>query len=231
MLRALASIGESAAVLAHEIKNPITAVNTALRAVARQLGEDDQAVLQELSMRMKHLEHLMTRTLSFARPLDLHRSDCDLTEPVRSAVASLRPRILQAGVDVELRLSEDCPSIDADSALLQDVISNLVRNALEALGGNRGEAGRIRLSLEPGVADGVQLVVEDSGPGIAESMRSTLFQPFVTSKENGTGLGLAVCRKIVEEHGGHLTAASSEELGGAAFQLRLPLRFADPAPA
>ena len=222
MLRALASIGESAAVLAHEIKNPITAVNTALRAVARQLGEDDQAVLHELSTRMKHLEHLMTRTLSFARPLDLQCSACDLAEPVRSAIATLRTRLAEDDVEVELRLTEGCPLADADSALLQDLVSNLLRNALEAFEAEAEGAKHIRVTVEAGDASDVQLMVEDSGPGIAESMRSTLFQPFVTSKEQGTGLGLAVCRKIAEEHGGHLTATASEDLGGAAFQLRLP---------
>ncbi|HVS09907.1 MAG TPA: PAS domain S-box protein [Planctomycetota bacterium] len=216
MLRALATIGESAAVLAHEIKNPITAVNVALRAVAGQLGEDHKAVLEDLVGRMQRLEHLMRRTLSFSRPIELRPTRMEACALLAQVVGHMRSDIVKAGADVAVE-SEDPCELEADRQLLEEVLSNLLRNALEA---SAGRACKVRLAAVQAESE-VAIRVHDDGPGIPEDVRANLFKPFVTSKRRGTGLGLAFCKKVVEEHGGKIRADKGP-LGGALFEIRLP---------
>ncbi len=215
MLRALATIGENAAMLAHEIKNPITAVNVALRAVAKQLGEDDRSVLEDLVTRMKRLEALMRRTLSFTKPLDLRISNFEARELVDAAVKSQRPDVVKRGAELKVDV-EDGLQLRADRQLLDEVLTNLIRNSLEACSARPALAVTARRA-----GDGTLFVVEDNGPGIPESLRPNLFKPFSTTKTKGTGLGLAFCRKVVEEHGGTIEAKASP-LGGARFEVRIP---------
>ena len=214
MLRALATIGESAALMAHEIKNPITAVNVALRAVADALGEDQRAVLEDLVVRMKNLEGIMRRTLSFARPLELKLADCDAGEIYAATTASLRDAIARAGARVETAI-EGTVRFRADRQLLGEVIANLVSNAIES------RDLPVRVVLGASARGGtVSLRVEDDGPGVPEDRREAIFKPFFTTKGTGTGLGLAICRKIVEEHGGSIVVESASS-GGARFLIRL----------
>ncbi len=225
MLRALATIGESASILAHEIKNPITAVNLALKAVAERLGEDHQEVLADLVQRLQKLERTMRRTLSFARPLELSRRPIVPRGLLESTARNLRPELERAGVALEIRAEAGLPAIDGDHQLLEEVLTNLVRNAREAL----GSGGHIRLSAASKGQHDVELAVEDDGPGIPESVRANLFKPFHTTKAEGTGIGLALCKKIVVEHGGEITAGRSAG-GGARFAIRLPSDAPDKQP-
>lgn len=218
MQDALAAIGESASVLAHEIKNPLTAVNLALRAVADKLGEDQKVVLEDLAERLRKLERTMRRTLSFARPLELEPEACDLAAMARDVLQLLAPELADARIAHELVLGERLPPVQADRGLIEEVLTNLVRNAREALG-SRG--GRVRVSVlrESGQ---VLVRVEDDGEGIVPSVKAEIFKPFVTSKKSGTGLGLAIARKVVREHGGEIGVGDSN-LGGACFWFRLPV--------
>jgi PAS domain S-box-containing protein len=218
MLRALATVGESAAMLAHEIKNPITAVNLALRAVAEQLGEDHQQVLQDLVSRMQRLEQLMRRTLTFTKPLELRMATIDGADLVAKVVAQVRAQATKLAVRVETKQPKERVFFEGDRQLLEEVLTNLVRNAIEA----QQEGGRIEISLDR-KGDRVRYVVDDAGPGIPDSVRATLFQPFVTTKTEGTGLGLPFSKKVIEQHGGTI-AATSSPLGGARFTIELPIQ-------
>jgi two-component system, LuxR family, sensor kinase FixL len=217
MQDALAQIGESASLLAHEIKNPITAINFALRAVADKLGEDQRSVLEDLTLRLTKLERTMRRTLSFARPLKLERESCDVGELLSDVVSLLGPELQSGGVRLELECAPDLPCIQADRGLLEEVILNLVRNAHEAL----AKGGRVRVCAAREGRTFLEISVDDDGPGIAPAVRASLFKPFVTSKLGGTGLGLAIARKIVREHGGEIGVREGV-LGGACFWIRLP---------
>ena len=218
ILRALAEIGESASLLAHEIKNPITSINLALRAVANRLGEDERSLLDDLLARLRKLEATLRRTLSFAKPLDLCPETCAVLPLLIDPVEQLRPEAEARRIDLTLDVARDCGSVAVDAGLIGGLVGNLLRNALDAV----PDGGRVRVRAERSARRGVLVRVEDDGPGIAESVRETLFQPFVTTKANGTGLGLPLARKVAEQHGGSLAVGRSADLGGACFELELP---------
>ena len=217
MLRGLATIGEQAAMLAHEIKNPIAAVNVALRAVAHVLGEDHRAVLGDLVARMQRIESLMRRTLTFARPLELKLARTECKDLFEQTLRQLRSEIVKRGARVSWQVSDGCSTFSGDRQLLEEVLTNLLTNALEAI----GPGGQVALKAHSRPQSEIMLSVDDDGPGIPPSLRTTLFKPFATTKATGTGLGLAFSRKVIEDHGGTLEVRKSE-LGGARFEIRLP---------
>lgn len=222
MLRGLAEIGESASVLVHEIKNPITGIKAALAAVAKSLGEDDREVLDDLLGRLQKLERIMRRTLSFTKPVTLQRTTLDLVPWMDSVLATLGPVIDTSPAEVRFDRPATDLRLDADGGLLEEVVSNLIANSLEALE-ETGRGRTVVVRLRSDDEGGATITVEDDGPGVPESLRAVLFKPFYTTKTRGTGLGLAFCRKVVEEHGGAIAVGESE-LGGACFTLRLPRR-------
>ncbi len=217
MLKALATIGESAAVLAHEIKNPITAVNLALRAVADQLGEGQAEILEDLASRMQKLEKLMRRTLAFTKPLELQLAKCDPESLMQDSLQALLPEIESRQIRVDVSIGKNCPEVEVDANLIEEVFTNLMRNAIDAL----EDKGRIRMSAIQERSGGVRFRFEDNGPGLTESSEDSLFRPFFTTKAEGTGLGLAICRKVIEEHGGTIGTGKGN-LSGACFEIWLP---------
>ena len=216
MMAALAALGEQASVLAHEIKNPITSIHLALRAVADKLGEGQAEVLEELIERMRKLEGKLRRTLSFARPIDLDAKPTPILPLVLGPVDTLRDEAEDRSVDLRFDVDANLGSISVDAGRIEDVITNLVRNALDVL----PEGGTIAVSARA-EGNGVSIRVEDDGPGLPDMPAEELFKPFVTTKEKGTGIGLALARKVAQAHGGSLDAGPSQ-LGGACFELRLP---------
>ena len=151
-----------------------------------------------------------------ARPLDVHLEAVEPRRLFEEAAALLRPHVEQAELGLEIEVEESCPRIAGDPALLEQVLSNLILNAIEAA----ESPGRIVLRASAAGARRVAIQVDDDGPGIPSQLRDDLFKPFVTGRSGGTGLGLALCRKIVEAHGGTVEVGQSD-LGGARFVIRL----------
>lgn len=212
--------------LAHELKNPLTPILSAMDVIrrARQLGRADfdailaeqaAAVVEEV-MRLKELADAFAR---FARLPEQKREALVPTELVDHAVALYASG---DGVVVERDYDGAPATIDADRTQLLTVLTNLVKNAAEAMAENPPEREkRLRVSVKDTDA-GVVIAVDDAGPGIAADVRERLFTPYVTTKgSRGTGLGLALSHRIVAEHGGTIEASTST-LGGARFELRLP---------
>ncbi len=229
----LASVGKLAGGVAHEVNNPtgvILARSSYLVGAADDEGFDPD-VIEDLEVIVQQAERIRTITgdlLSFARRSTTERAPVDLGEVCELTRNLLRHAIARAGVQVQLRVSRGISTMGRRDGLEQ-VVFNLVKNAVEATPAE----GRILLSagLAPDDASLVELLVDDSGPGVPEDDRQRVFDPFFTTKPvgKGTGLGLSVVYGIVEEHRGTLQLMDSP-LGGARFRVLLPVADPDEAP-
>jgi PAS domain S-box-containing protein len=197
VMRSLARLGEEAAILSHELRSPVSSLELALKAVARQLGENERMILDDLSARMRRLEGLMRRSLTFSRPLDLETEPTSIAQSFGMALERESTALQNCGVRASVHVESETPELRADPRALDDLLSNLIRNAAEA----QPDGGTIRLDARPLGPGQVELCVEDEGPGVPPSDREDVFRVFRTSKPDGTGLGLALVRKIAEEHG------------------------------
>jgi signal transduction histidine kinase len=214
----LAAIGETAARIAHDIRNPVTAARSLAQQLARDptspFAEEHALILEEL----ERVERQVTALLRFARRDDFRFEAVDLGELVRSTVEQLRPRLDGAGVAAALDLRPGVVA-RADAEKLRQVIVNLVENAIDALAG--APAGRrLALAVRNGRA-AATLAVSDNGPGVPPEALAHLFEPFFSLKPHGTGLGLAIAKRTIDVHGGRIAAERTET--GMTFAIELPL--------
>lgn len=221
VLRSLALLGEQASVLSHEIRTPIGALRQALRAVADKLGIEDRVLVEELVANIARIERLLGETLSFARPVDLSLSSVGVGALISDAVDQARRLPLLRDLEVAVECPEELPPIACDAQLCAEVLINLIRNAAEALRDvGKGASGHIGVAASAHEG-GVTLDVTDDGPGVGPDHREEIFEPFHSSKDGGTGIGLAFCRKIIEAHGGSIELVDRSE-PGACFRVLLP---------
>jgi two-component system, NtrC family, sensor histidine kinase HydH len=220
MMRAeqLAAVGQLAAGMAHEVRNPLTSIKLLVGAARRRgngqaLSPEDLLVIHE---EVERLEAKVQTLLDFARPPESRRRLCDLREIVNRTIALLQARARDQNVQIECLVPAELVEVYADPDQLSSVLVNLYFNALDAMAA--GGLLRVELRLE----GGVQLTVSDTGLGISPDVAGRLFTPFVSSKTTGTGLGLSVSRRVVEDHGGALTGANRTDGPGACFTISLP---------
>lgn len=228
MLRAeqLAAVGQLAASVAHEVRNPLTAVKMLVSLANRPgkpqpLSPEDLAVIHR---EVERLERTVQNFLGFARLPSPQRQRCDVRGVVEQALGLIRARARQQKVEVVYQGPDEPAWGLADPEQLRTVIVNLALNALDAM--PRG--GRLTVGVAQALGE-LRVTVADSGAGIAPDMLPRLFTPFASSKPTGTGLGLSISRRIVEEHDGRLTAENRPE-GGACFTISLPALAAADAP-
>jgi PAS domain S-box-containing protein len=205
----LSALGEMAAKIAHEIRNPLVSIASVLQVMADDVGERSPLYhdLGRIRRELDRLDAIVTDFLEFARPRPLRRRSVDLASLVREAMRLAATRLSERGVRVRLEL-DGAPPAWADEAALVQVLWNLLRNAADAV--RPGGEVVICARAEDG---GVELSVRDDGVGIAPEVRERAFEPFFSTKPRGTGLGLAICRKIVEDHGGRIAMSSAEGEG------------------
>ena len=226
------TMGELAASLAHEINQPLAAILTNAQASTKLLTrpvpevEDVKDALVDIANDARRAGDVIGRLRTMLKKGDVVRGPVDLNDVVRDVLALVRPEALHRRVTIDASLSERLPTVRADAVQLQQVVVNLVVNALDALVTAEGALRRVRVTTGP-AGDGVELVVEDSGPGVAPDLLPRIFDPFVTTKASGLGMGLAIIKSIVEAHGGLISVENRAE-GGAAFRCSLP-RSGQPA--
>jgi signal transduction histidine kinase len=220
MLRAqqLSAVGQLAAGVAHEVRNPLTAIKMLVEAALRDhkprpFTADNLRVIHGEVLR---LEQTVQGFLDFARPPALQRRPCDLRAVVAQASELVRARAVQQKVDIQVRCPPEAVVAAVDPGQLCTVLVNLFVNALDAM----PQGGALTAHLGPADEAGISLRVTDTGEGIPPEMMSQLFTPFASSKPTGSGLGLSISRRIIEEHGGSLTAANQAQ--GACFTITLP---------
>jgi len=214
---ALARLGEMAAVIAHEIKNPLAAVRGAIQVIGSRLppASREAEVMADIIARIDTLNSLVKDLLLFARPPKPHLMPIDVTVVLGTTAALLSQDAAYAGV--QTAISGHASPVMADAELLKIAFINLLVNSAQAMKGH----GTIAASVAE--ADGgCTVVVSDTGPGIPPEVRDRLFTPFVTTKARGTGLGLSTVKRIVEAHHGQIQVESPAD-GGTRIMVRLPL--------
>jgi signal transduction histidine kinase len=216
----LAAVGQVAAGVAHELRNPLTSikmlVQTALEGQAAGLPPEDLAVIET---EVRRMEATIRMFLDFARPPTTERRRTDLRAVVRRSLALVEGRAQRQHVALAADLPAGPLELPIDAEQIHQVLINLLLNALDVL--PRG--GLVKLKVRPAAAPqaGARVSVADDGPGIAPQIRDRLFEPFVSSKDTGLGLGLSICRRLLEAHGGTIQGDNGPG-GGAVFTFTLP---------
>lgn len=220
----LAALGQLSAGLAHEIRNPLGIIKGSAEMLSRNLAAADplsSELAGYISGEVNRLNALVARFLDFARPLRLELREADLGPVVERALKAAHDQYPNAPVRIERDFQPAAPRLPLDEAMAERVFANLAVNAIEAM----GEAGgTLRVSIRPTVFDGragAEVEFCDSGPGVSETMREQIFNPFVTTKRTGVGLGLSIVSKIMDEHGGKIRLETPSS-GGACFRLFFP---------
>jgi signal transduction histidine kinase len=224
-----AEIGHLASGLAHEIKNPLNALSLGLDVLRRRHKPEAEAPAADYVQRIGALREeidrlaaLINNFLAYGRPLALNRTAVDLAGIAEATVSDLGETAAQVGVTISAELDGGLPRAVADGSLVKSALWNLVQNAVQEM---EAKGGTLRVVLRRSPAEGpprAEILVEDDGPGIAPADLPNLFEPYFSRKDGGVGLGLAMVKRIVEEHGGSVSAENREE-GGARFRLLLPL--------
>ena len=223
-LQQRAAIGEITAIFAHEVRNPINSISTGLQLMQMSMPETDplQEKIKKLQEDVDRLEHRMKTVDAFSRNLEPHPEPLDLGEFCRTQLDRWRPRMSRKHITDHLQVAPNTPSVLADKRALDQVITNLFTNAIQAM--EDQEAGIIAIRVRPSPEDPlmVDLQISDSGPGIPEDIRKRIFEPFFTTKgQEGTGLGLAITRRIIMAHNGKVECESFP--GGTLFKIQLPV--------
>lgn len=233
----MAVLGQLAAGIAHEVRNPLSGLNIYLASADAIRGETElpdpaaremlKRALDSARAASRRIEEVIRRVMDFARPGRPALARIRVNDAVREALDLVAATLRKNGIRVEAVLSEDIPSCRGDLRLVEQVLLNFITNAAQALEGRAGER-RIEVSSAVEGAD-IVVSVADSGAGVPEALRERIFDPFFTTRLDGTGLGLAISRRIVSDHGGAIEVATSR-FGGAEFRVRLPAA-ADPGSA
>ena len=227
----LAALGEMAAAIAHEVKNPLAGIEVMAGLLKRQLAEspDAQTILSDIIKEAKMANAIVLEVLDFVRPIRLQVEHIALADVIRDAIGMAESHVPRGDVTVKVALPADLASIQGDPHQLRQLFTNLLTNAFEALTG-RGSVAINALQLaedESTAVDGhggpfIQVDVIDDGPGVPPDVMDRIFSPFFTTKPQGSGLGLAIVRKIVDAHDGRIDV-SGRAVGGTQFRVTLPV--------
>jgi signal transduction histidine kinase len=230
----LASLGEMAAGMAHELRNPLAGIEVMAGLLRRQVPDsvDTQALLADIISEAKLANAIVVEMLEFVRPVRLQVEQTDVADVLNQAVTLAESKASRGSIEVTVDVASDLPMIDGDHHQLSQVFINLIANAFEALDGK----GHVAISASAGAIDEdpaftggpsaptpvVVVDIVDDGPGVAADLSDRIFNPFFTTKPQGSGLGLAIVRKIVDAHDGRIDLISSPR-AGTRFRITIPV--------
>jgi signal transduction histidine kinase len=228
----LVALGQLSAGLAHEIRNPLGVIKGSAEMLTQKLQASDELSRElagYISTEVNRLSALVTEFLDFARPLHAQLHPADLTALLDRVLQIVAGRFASKqepakAVRIERHYASGLPLVPLDESLCEQAFLNLVQNAYEAMQ-ETGEGGKLRVDVGSATRDeqkGVELRLADTGPGVPEELREEIFNPFVTTKKTGVGLGLSIVSKIVDGHHGSIHVENAPE-GGAVFTLFFPL--------
>jgi len=217
----LATLGEMATGLAHEIRNPLAGIAGVIEIIGRDLPSTSpaRAVVKDVRLEIAQINHILTDLLETARPHPPQVRRSNLNTTVEHAVMLARQQVLSKPITIELQQAPDLSEVEHDSDQIHQVLLNLLLNAVQAM--DAPGSVRVEISQQGGCAC---VVVADTGRGIAPQHLANIFRPFYTTKGNGTGLGLSLARRIVEEHHGRIEVNSTVGKGSK-FTVLLPFQM------
>jgi C4-dicarboxylate-specific signal transduction histidine kinase len=230
------TMGELSASIAHEVNQPIAATVTNAQAALRWLRahppdlDEVRASLSRIVEDGNRAGNVIGGIRAFINKVPPRKDRFDLNEAILEMIALTRSEMLKHGISLQTELAPGLPRVEGDRTQLQQVILNLVVNAIEAMGGIDEGTREFRINTERAAAGGVLVTARDSGPGLDPENVERVFTAFYTTKPKGMGMGLAICRSMVEAHGGRMWASANEPRG-AVFQFTLPLQRDESIPA
>jgi C4-dicarboxylate-specific signal transduction histidine kinase len=223
----LATAAQLSATLSHEVNQPLTGIMTRASAGLNWLRREKPdlekagAALQSIVGAAQRASDIVSSVRGMFKKESGERTRVDLNDIVLTVLAIVRIDMREAGVNLQLRLQDDLPVVMGDRVQLQQVVLNLIMNAIEAMRSRQPRELRIQTEqFKPGL---VHVLVADTGPGISSSNLDQIFKPLFTTKSRGMGMGLAICRSIIESHGGRIWV-SPEPTRGAIFHIELPIK-------
>ncbi|MFX1676797.1 ATP-binding protein [Paraburkholderia sp. A2WS-5] len=232
----VATMGHLSASIAHEVKQPITAIAAYASAALRWLAgcppnfDEARLALARIVADCVRANGIVDRTRTYFKKEPLRTDGLDVSDMIRELIALMRGEASKSGVELTVELAEGLPRVQGDRVQLQQVMLNLMINALEAMSDMK--AGKRKLLIQTGRTDDTELciTVQDSGPGLAAGYLECIFEAFFTTKPDGLGMGLPICRSIVQSHGGQLWVTANDPVG-ASFHFTLPAQRQASLPA
>lgn len=225
----LASVGEMAAGIAHEIKNPLAGIAAAMTIIRQDFADEDprKEIISEVVEQVSRLDKTVNDLLFFGKPTQPEPTYADLNEILQKTLLFALQHRGGKNIEKRLELAPKLPEVFVDPKQVQQVFLNLILNAIQAM--QEGGVLTVGSSLVAvGEVRWVRTMIADTGPGIPEQIISKIFTPFFTTKAQGTGLGLAICQKLITQHGGTISVASS---GGEGTVFTIDLPVPDELPA
>jgi two-component system, LuxR family, sensor kinase FixL len=227
----ISAMGEMASALAHELNQPLTAIMNyvqacrRLAASPRGLSPERLAELMDKAAgQVSRAGQIIARLRQFMATGETERTVEDINQVVEEASHLALVGAAEKGIRFRLQLAPNPPPVLIDKIQIQQVVLNLMRNSIEAL--EEADSRELVVSTVACEPEGIEVAVVDTGPGLTDEVAAQLFQPFVTTKPGGMGIGLSICRSIIDAHGGRIRAEPTPG-GGASFRLILPLAPAD----
>jgi signal transduction histidine kinase len=222
------SVGEMAATLAHELNQPIGSLTNYLNGTLRYLDahpDIDSAIIDPLRSAKKQAERaasIITRIRQFVRAREPKLNELHLEEVMSSVLTLVEPESTKYGVQICLALPAELPSVRADRVMVEQVLHNLVKNAIEAMTSLSHAGKLITIAAKKTHSSLIEVSVEDSGHGLPMQVSNQVFSPFFTTKADGLGIGLNICRSMIEYHGGSLFFKNNVHQSGSTFTFTLP---------
>jgi C4-dicarboxylate-specific signal transduction histidine kinase len=223
----VATVGQLTASIAHEVMQPITATVTYAQAALRWLRLE-QSQLEEVQKALTSIVdngiragEVINRIRALIEKAPPRKDRFEVNGMILEVIEFTRGKAVEYGISVLTELANPPPLVEADRVQLQQVLLNLIVNAVEAIGTDNEGPKELMIRTETGGSSGLLVAVEDSGPGLEPAMLERVFESFYTTKATGLGLGLSICRSIIEAHGGRLWASANQPRG-ATFQFTLP---------
>lgn len=223
----LITMGEMASSLAHELNQPLAAI-ASYNAGCLQLLNDGHTDAGELkdalaksTAQAQRAGRVIRRIYEFVRRAEPKSEPCNIIDLIDRSIALVEPDARRHGIRIERHLQSHLPAVDGDGILLEQAFLNLIRNAIEAVQGLPGERRRLTLSVEL-ENDQIHLAIADLGPGVTDAIAPRLFEPFFSTKSEGLGMGLNICRSVIEGHKGRLWLEPNPQ-GGSIFHVLLPV--------